>query len=50
VGQANFDAIWWLCLVIVICLFVAIVHFIFCLGKLRGRPSTMNQASRFFLS
>ena len=36
VGQSSYDAIWWLCLVIVICLFVGAIWFIYWLGKLPG--------------
>ena len=39
VGQASFDALWWLCLVIVIGLFVAIIYFVFWLGKLPGETA-----------
>src|SRR5262245_27247169 len=39
VGQASFDAIWWLCLVIVIGLFIGAAWFIYWLGKLPGETA-----------
>ena len=38
-GQASFDAIWWLCLFIVIGLFIAAAYFIYWLGKLPGETA-----------
>ncbi|NEW97138.1 DUF3302 domain-containing protein [Rhodopseudomonas sp. BR0G17] len=35
-GQSSYDAFWWLCLVIVVCLFIAAIWLIYRLGKLPG--------------
>ena len=35
-GQSSFDALWWLCLVVVIGLFFGIAYVIYWLGKLPG--------------
>lgn len=39
VGQASFDALWWLCFFIVIGLFIAIAYIIYWLGKLPGETA-----------
>ena len=39
VGQASFDALWWLCLVIVIGLFIGAAWFLYWLGKLPGETA-----------
>ncbi len=39
IGQSSFDAIWWLCLVIVVGLFVGGVYFVYWLGKLPGETA-----------
>ena len=39
IGQSSFDGIWWLCLIIVIGLFIAVVYFIYWLGKLPGETA-----------
>lgn len=36
VGQSSYDGLWWLCLVIVIGLFIGIAYFIYWLGQLPG--------------
>ena len=38
-GQSSFDALWWLCLVIVIGLVVGAAWFIYWLGKLPGETA-----------
>jgi hypothetical protein len=39
VGQSSFDAIWWLCLAIVVGLFIGAVYFLYWLGKLPGETA-----------
>lgn len=39
-GQSSFDAIWWLCLAILIGLAVAAAYFIYWLGKLPGETAS----------
>ena len=39
VGQASFDALWWLCLVIVIGLFIGVAWFLYWFGKLPGETA-----------
>ena len=39
VGQASFDALWWLCVVIVIGLFIGAAWFLYWLGKLPGETA-----------
>ena len=47
IGQSSFDWLWWLCLAIVVGLFIGVAYLIFWLGKLpgetaraRGHPQT----------
>ena len=39
VGQSSFDWIWWLCLAILIGLFLAVAYLIYWLGKLPGETA-----------
>jgi hypothetical protein len=39
IGQSSFDAIWWLCLLIVIALFIGVAYFLYWLGKLPGETA-----------
>jgi hypothetical protein len=39
IGQSSFDGLWWLCLVIVIGLFIGVAYFIYWLGKLPGETA-----------
>lgn len=39
IGQSSFDALWWLCLAIVIGLSIAAVWFVYWLGKLPGETA-----------
>jgi Protein of unknown function (DUF3302) len=38
-GESSFDWLWWLCLVIVIGIFIGIAYLIFWLGKLPGETA-----------
>jgi Protein of unknown function (DUF3302) len=39
IGQSSFDWLWWLCLAIVVGLFIGIAYLIFWLGKLPGETA-----------
>jgi hypothetical protein len=39
IGQSSFDAIWWLCLVVLIGLFVGVAYLAYWLGKLPGETA-----------
>lgn len=36
IGQSSYDGLWWLCLAIVIGLFIGIAYFVYWLGRLPG--------------
>jgi Protein of unknown function (DUF3302) len=39
IGQSGFDGLWWLCLVVLVGLFIAAVWLLFWLGKLPGETA-----------
>jgi hypothetical protein len=39
IGEASFDWLWWLCLVVLIGIFIGVVYLIYWLGKLPGETA-----------